>query len=263
MRFAFAVAVVALVAAGCGSGDDSGATPDPAPVLINDGTLTVCSSWDYEPFEFEEDGKVVGLDIDVVNAVAKDLGLRTVFKNKGFNQIQSGLVLNEGQCDLAVAALTITGERARVMDFSSPYFQAKQAMVVQSGSGISSLDDLSGESIGVQAGTTGELYVADNAPDDADIVAFANASEVDEALDTGQVAAGIYDRTVVTSVTERFPDFELAETFDTGDQYGMAVKKNSNVELLRSINRVLAQLEDSGQDVAIFNRWFGPASSEQ
>lgn len=223
----------------------------------------MCSNWDYAPYEFKQDGKLVGYDIDLVNTVAKDLQVRPVFKNEDFNDIQSGLVLNEDRCDVAVAALSITGERARVMDFSSPYFQAQQAMVVQSGSGITDLNDLSGESIGVQAGTTGELYVTDNAPVDAEIVPYGTASEVDEALDTGAVAAGIYDRTVVSDVIKRFPDFELARTFDTGDQYGMAVKKNSNVELLRSINRVLAQLEESGQDDAIYDRWFGKASSEQ
>jgi polar amino acid transport system substrate-binding protein len=264
VRIASAVAVVALAAAACGSGDDSGATLDPPPpVLVDDGALTVCSNWDYPPYEFKQDGKLVGYDVDLVNAVARDLELRPVFKNKDFNAIQSGLVLNEDQCDVAVAALTITNERARVMDFSSPYFQAKQAMVVQSGSGITDLDDLSGESIGVQSGTTGELYVTDNAPDDAEIVPYATTAEVDEALETGDVAAGIYDRTVVTDLIERYPDFDLVDEFDTGDQYGMAVKKNSNVELLRSINRVLAQLADSGQDDAIFNRWFGRASSEQ
>lgn len=262
VRLASAVAVIALVVAGCGSDDDSGATPDPKPVLVDDGALTVCSSWDYAPFEFERDGKVVGFDIDLVNAVARDLRLRTVFKNKKFNDIQSGLVLNEDQCDVAVAALSITGERARVMDFSSPYFQAKQAMVVQSGSGITDLNDLSGESIGVQAGTTGELYVTDNAPLDAEIVPFENASEVDDALDTGRVAAGIYDRTVVSDVTKRNPDFELAETFDTGDQYGMAVKKNSNVELLRSINDVLADLYAGNGYDTIYTRWFGGASEQ-
>jgi polar amino acid transport system substrate-binding protein len=243
------------VVAGCGSGDDSGATPDPDPALVEKGALTVCSSWDYEPWEFEnEDGKVVGFDIELAHAVAEELGLRTVLKNKGFNDIQSGLVLNEGQCDVAIAALSITGERARVMDFSSPYYRTKQAMVVDSGSGIDDLDDLRGDKIGVQSGTTGELYVTDNAPD-AQIVPFGLASQVDAALDAGEVEAGIYDDTVVRDVIERLPGFEVAERFTTGDQYGMAVKKNSNIELLRTINDVLAQLEASGELDAIEQRW--------
>jgi polar amino acid transport system substrate-binding protein len=262
VRLASAVAVVALLVAGCGSGDDSGAAPNPEPALIDEGALTVCTSYPYPPFEFKEGDKVVGFDIDVVGAVAKDLRLRTVIKNKQFNDIQSGLVLNEDQCDVAIAALSITGERARVMDFSSPYFQATQAMVVQEGSGITDLDELSGESIGVQSGTTGELYVTDNAPLSATIVPFEDASQVDEALDSGQVAAGIYDSTVVRDVTKRYPDFEQVQVFKTGDQYGMAVKKNSNVELLRSINDVLADLEASGQADAINDTWFG-AQSEQ
>jgi polar amino acid transport system substrate-binding protein len=261
-RLGAAVAVVALVVAGCGSGDDSGGTPDPEPALVDEGALTVCTSVPYRPFEYKDDGKFVGYDIDMANAVANELRLRPVIKNARFDDIDSGLVLNEGQCDVAVAALSILGERARVMDFSSPYFQARQAMVVQDGSGFTDLGELSGQSIGVQAGTTGQLYVTDNAPLGAEIVPYGTADEVDAALESGEVAAGIYDDTVVSDLLDRYPDFERVQVFQTGDQYGMAVKKDSNVELLRTINTVLARLEASGQDQKIYNKWFGPQSEQ-
>ena len=223
----------------------------------------MCSSWNYAPWEYKRDGELVGFDIDLARAVARKLGLRTEFVNKGFDAIASGRVLNEGACDVGIAAMSITGERARVLDFSSPYFNATQVMVAQSDSGITDLDELGGESIGVQDGTTGQLYVTDNAPLDAQIVPYRDASEVDAALSAGQVDAGIYDNTVVDDVIKRNPEFEVVEQFNTGDQYGIAVKKNSNVELLRTINDVLADLQAGQGYKAICNRWIGGVPCSQ
>jgi polar amino acid transport system substrate-binding protein len=250
------------MAAGCGyiDDDESAPPPSPDPVLVDQGVLTVCTSIPYRPFEFEKDGEPVGFDIDLANEVAKALNLRPVIVNKGFDAISSGRVLNNGSCDVAVAALTITGERARVVDFSSPYFDAAQRMVVIEGSGISTLDDLGGLRIGVQSGTTGELYVTDHAPRDAEIVPFKDADEIDAALSSGDVDAGIYDNTVVGDVLSRNPEFDAVQEFPTGEQYGMAVKKNSNVDLLRVINDVLADLEAGNRDDTIYSRWFGEAA---
>ncbi|HKE69754.1 MAG TPA: transporter substrate-binding domain-containing protein, partial [Nocardioidaceae bacterium] len=202
-----------------------------------------------------------GFDIDLTKAVAKSLGVGTTVVKTRFDDIDSGKVLNQNQCDVAVAAMTITGDRARVVDFSSPYYDAGQEMVVQSGSGISTLDDLGGGRIGVQTGTTGEVYVSDNAPDSAEVVPFADAGQIGAALDSGDVDAAVYDNTVVGDVLKQYPDFEKAQFFPTGEQYGMAVKKNSSVDLLRVINRVLAQIPpgSKGYD-AIYNRWFGAES---
>ncbi len=155
--------------------------------------------------------------------------------------------------------MTITGERARVLDFSSPYFDASQALVVAKGSGIDSLDDLAGQWIGVQGGTTGELYVTDNAPASADVMPLKDAAAMEEALNTRAVDAAVYDNTVVGDVVANNPDLEVSAEFDTGEQYGMAVKKNGNVDLLRSVNKVLATLEENGRYDEIYTTWFGGA----
>jgi polar amino acid transport system substrate-binding protein len=244
--------------AGCGSG--GGATAAALnPKVVKPGTLTVCTSFPYPPFEFRNDGNATGFDIDLAAAVARELKVKPVFVNAPFGDIQSGKVLNEGRCDVAVAGMTITGDRARVLDFSSPYFDAAQAMVVSEGSHIESLDDLSGGRIGVQEGTTGELYVTDNAPKDAEVVPYPDASDVTAALRHGAVDAGIYDNTVVGAIIARDPRLQVVEQFNTGEQYGMAVKKNSSVDLLRFINNVLAKLKSNGGYDRIYTRWFGPS----
>ncbi len=255
MAYALLILLVGLV--GCGSQDRTSTTAKLDPTVVKAGSLTVCTSFPYRPFEFRRDGQPAGFDIDLVDEVAQELKLTPVILNVPFADIQSGQSLNEGKCDVAIAGITITGERARVLDFSSPYFDATQAMVVKRGSGVTSLDDLSGEKIGVQAGTTGELYVTDNAPKDARIVAFRGASGVDAALRRGNVVAGVYDNTVVGGVVARNPGFEVAAEFDTGEQYGMAVKKNGSTDLLRFINSVLEKLKTNGGYDQIYARWFG------
>jgi len=257
LRSACVLLILSIALAGCGSENDNATTAALDPKVVKDGTLTVCTSFPDPPFEFWRDGEPAGFDIDLANEVAKELKLNPVIVNADFDDIQSGQLLNEGKCDVAVAGMTITGERARVLDFSSPYFNATQAMVAKRGSGVTTLDDLTGAKIGVQKGTTGELYVTDNAPNGAEIVAFTDASDVDAALRQGDVDAGVYDNTVVGDVVSSNPDFEVAAAFDTGEQYGMAVKKNGSVDLLRFINNVLAELKANGGYDEIYDQWFG------
>ena len=258
-RTAAALAVLLVGVAGCSS---STAKSSPAPLdpkVITPASLTVCTDMPYEPFESTKDGEAVGFDIDLVDEVAKRLQVKPVILDTDFDAIQSGDSLNSGACDVAISAMTITGERARVLDFSSPYFNAAQAMVVAKGSGLSSLADLSGKRIGVQGGTTGELYVTDNAPADAVVVPFADAAAMDAAIKAGQVDAAVYDSTVVGDVVARNPKFEVADQYDTGEQYGMAVKKNGSTDLLRTINDVLADLKADGGYDKIYQTWFGSA----
>ncbi|HSS68932.1 MAG TPA: ABC transporter substrate-binding protein [Nocardioidaceae bacterium] len=253
--------LVAVGLAGCGS--TTGAAKQAAldPQVIKAGTLTVCTSLGYPPFEFNQDGQPAGFDIDLAKEVAKQLQLKPVFINANFNAIQSGQLLNDGRCDVAVAGISINGERARVLDFSSPYFNTGQAMVVKSTSEATSLDDLGGEKIGVQKGTTSELFLTDNAPKNATIVPLTTPGDVTDAIRKGDVAAGVYDNTVVGDVIERNPKLEVVAEFDTGEQYGMAVKKDSSVDLLRFINNVLAKLKSGDGYDAIYNRWFGGATT--
>jgi polar amino acid transport system substrate-binding protein len=253
---AFALLAVVLTAAGCG-GSSSAASTDPDPQVIRAGHLTVCTSLPYEPFEFEKNGKTVGFEVDLAKAVADRLDVEPVFLNEDFDAVQSGQLLNENACDIAAAGLTITGDRARVLDFSSPFFNAAQALVVTGASGIRTLDDLRGGRIAVQAGTTGELYVTDNAPRNAQVVTFDDIAEMSSALNGGTVDAGVYDNTVAGSAIKQYPTFQIAAEFDTGEQYGMAVKKDGNVDLLRVVNEVIADLKADGGYDTMYATWFG------
>ena len=260
-RAAVAAAAVLGLAA-CAAAEGSTASTDPEPSLIRDSTLTVCTSYPYEPFEFEKDGEVVGFDIDLVKEVADALDVEVAYVNEDFEDIASGELLNANFCDLGVAALSIDGDRARVIDFSSPYFNAAQVMVVQKGSGITDLNHTAGGRVAVQEGTTGETYAIDHAPASTQIVTFKNVEDVDSALSGGTVDAGIYDNNIVGDAIKRHPTFQVVAEFDTGEQYGMAVKKDGDVDLLRVVNQVLADIQESGRYDEIYETWFGKAKAK-
>jgi polar amino acid transport system substrate-binding protein len=263
-RAARAATLLLLAAglAGCAaSAEPESGSAGPGTELVKEGALTVCTDMPYAPFEAMKGGEPVGFDIDLVKEVAEELDLEPTVLDTDFDAIQSGDALNSGECDVAISAMTITGDRARVLDFSSPYFNASQALVAADGSGWKSLDDLSGRKVGVQGGTTGELYVTDNAPGDATVVPFEDSAALDRAITRGEVDAAVYDNTVVGDVIADNTGLQVVAEFDTGEQYGMAVMKNGNVDLLRTVNDVLARLRTDGGYDKIYAEWFGETGS--
>ena len=135
--------------------------------LVEDGQLTVCSDMPYKPFEFEEDGKVQGFDYEIVRAMAELLGLEVEFRTTPFDSIIPALAA--GECDMIASAMTITDERAEQVDFTEPYFDADQSLLIRAEDEgtISSLEDLAGKTIGVQVETTGATYAEENKPEGA------------------------------------------------------------------------------------------------
>jgi polar amino acid transport system substrate-binding protein len=260
-RLVVATLLLAAAAAGCSSDAGASTVSTPTPQSLRAGALQVCTDMPYEPFEFERKGEPAGFDVDLVAAVAERLALDLEMVDTAFDDIASGSALNEGTCDMAISAMTITGERARVLDFSSPYFDASQAMVVPRGSSVTALAELAGQRIGVQGGTTGELYVTDNAPADADVVPFEDSAAMDAAMRGGEVDAAVYDSTVVGDVVKGNPGLRVVAEFDTGEQYGMAVRRNGNDDLLRVVNDVLATLRADGGYDEIYAKWFGSTQS--
>jgi len=255
----YAVLLAGLLA-GCSANAQTGASTSHSPRLLREGMLTICTSVPYEPFEYDDkNGETVGFDIDLATKVADRLELQPVFLNKDFDAIASGELLNVDACDLAIAGLSITGDRARAIDFSSPYFNAAQALVVAKSTNATSLAGLAGRKIAVQGGSTAETYVTDNAPSTTEVVTFESPEAMAEAVAHGLVAGAVYDNTVVGDVVAHHPDLKVAAQFDTGEQYGMAVQKNGNVELLRIINDVIATLKSDGGYDKIYDKWFGAA----
>ena len=223
--------------------------------LVNDGQLTVCSDMPYKPFEFEEDGKVQGFDYEVVSAMADQLGLDVEFRTTPFDSIIPALAA--GECDMIASAMTITDERAEQVDFTEAYFDADQSLLIRAEDEgtISSLEDLAGKNIGVQVETTGATYAEENKPEGATIRAFQTGDEMFPALLSGDLDAALQDFPVNAYRASQSDEFVVTETFPTGEQYGFAVAKDS--ELLAPLDEALAAIRDDGTYDEIFATWFG------
>ena len=249
-------AVTALALSACGDAA-APATSGGGVSLIKAGTLTNCTQFPYPPFEFTEGGKSVGFDISVVDEIAKDLSAKQEVIDTPFEGIQTGDDLSTGKCDIAAAGITITDVRKTTVDFSDPYFDATQALLVKSDSKISSLGDLDGKKIGVQAATTGEIYATDKAKG-AELVQFEDLALLETAVQTGQVDAAINDNGVLLGFAKANKDVKVSAEFDTGEHYGLAVKKG-NSALLDAVNKTLTRMKSDGSYDALYAKWFGAA----
>ncbi|GAA2486305.1 glutamine ABC transporter substrate-binding protein GlnH [Actinocorallia cavernae] len=256
-----ATAGLVLVVAGCSSGGSgSGQTVAGGVHLAKAGQLTTCTHLPYPPFQSVVDGKVQGFDVSLIDLVAKDLGVKQQIVDTPFENFKTGAFLNSGQCDLAAAGMTITPERAKNVDFSDPYFEATQAVLVAKNSGITSLDGAKGKKLGVQAQTTGEDFAKKKG---LDPVSFASSDAVLNGLRTGQVQAVVIDYPVVQGWLKdkaNADKFKVVGNLKTGEQYGFTVKKG-NKPLLKAIDKALKDAKADGTYKKIYEKWIGPYDS--
>ncbi|PXY32703.1 transporter substrate-binding domain-containing protein [Prauserella muralis] len=225
--------------------------------LVKEGQLTTCTHLPYPPFQFTQNGKTVGFDVDLVDLVAEDMGVKQEIFDTSFEGIESGQSFETGQCDLAAAAITINDKRDRVMDFSDGYFDANQALLVKKGSGIDGLEKLRGKTLGVQLSTTGEDYAEENKDKYGyKVRQFEDLALLQTAVKTGQVQAAINDNSVLYDFVKKNPDTEVTAEFETGEEYGIAVA-SGNGALRSKINEVLAAAKQDGRYDAIYEKWFG------
>ena len=164
LGFAAVVSAASLALAACGSSSDSGgrtgSNPSGGPQLVSSGTLTVCTHLSYKPFEFKDSsGNVIGFDMDLAQAAAKQLGQANVtIVDIDFASQTSGAVFAAKKCDMAMGAVTINDKRKKSVAFSAPYFSATQALLAKKSGGITDLSSLKGKKLGVQTDTTGQAY---------------------------------------------------------------------------------------------------------
>ena len=256
-----ATAGLMLVSA-CTSSDDGGSGSKTAAggvELVKGGQLTTCTHLPYPPFQSEVDGKVQGFDVSLIDLVAKDLGVKQEILDQPFENFKTGGSLNSGQCDLAAAGMTITEERKKNVDFSAPYFDATQAVLVDKKAGVDSLAAVKSKNVkfGAQAQTTGEDYAKSKG---LDPVSFESSDAVLNGLRTGQVKAVVIDYPVVQGwlKTKANADaFKVVDNLNTGEQYGFTVKKG-NTKLRAAINKAITDAKADGTYKKLYEQWIGP-----
>lgn len=280
LRSVVAIAAVSAVAlAGCGSNTGGGTTPgasSPAGAntsagtaasgvtLVKPGKLTVCTHLPYAPFQSNDDsGKTVGFDVDMMDLVAKKLGVEQTIVDTLFEGIKSGQDTATGKCDISAAGMTINEERKKAILFSEPYFDATQALLVPAGAPVKTLADLKGKKLGAQASTTGLEYATKNKDANGyEIIEFQDLASETQALLTKQVDGAINDLPVWSeAIKENAGKAQIVAQFDTKEQYGFGMKLG-NTALKKVVDEVITTAKNDGTYDAIYKKWIGevPAS---
>ena len=256
---ALVLALGLLFVAGCGDDDDDEGGGDATTsatggdvTTITEGTLLVGTDTPFPPFEIGQPPNISGYDIDVMNAVAEQLGLTPEYQDTSFDTIFRDVA--SGQFDIAAAASTITPGRQKTVDFSDPYYEAQQALLVPEGSDIASVDDLSGTIVGAQDGTTGETYANDET-DASEVRGFPEGPDATSALITGQVEAVIIDQPVAVDAVEKQGGVEIAQKIPTHKLYKYAISKN-NPNIIDAVNQALQALKDDGTIADLYQQYF-------
>lgn len=239
---------VVLVMAACGSKSDSGSGE-------GKGTYKIGIDVTYPPFEFEKGGKTVGIDVDLINAIAKDQDFKVKLEAMDF----SGIIpaMQAGQLDVGMGGMSITDERKKKVDFSDPYFDAGLTVVVKKDSSIKSIDDLKGKKLAVKNGTTGAKFATDNADKYGyEVVQFNDSPSMFQEVSNGNADALIEDYPVITYAIAQ-QDLKLKTVGDrlNGDQYGISVMKGKNQDLLKKINKGLENLKKNGEYDKIIEKY--------
>jgi polar amino acid transport system substrate-binding protein len=257
--------VLGITLGGCGKQDAP--TPPAAASAAASGTVTpapakvyvVGTDAAYAPFESQnEKAEIIGFDIDVVKAIAKEAGIEVKFVNTPWEGIFNSLA--QGDRDMVVSAVTITDERKQTMDFSAPYFDAQQLIAVKGNSKITRFEELKKLKVGVQTGTTGDEAVTKlQGKNSSNIKRFESTPLALQELQAGGVDAVVADNGVVVHYVANNSGSAFKTISDTTfapEQYGIAVKKG-NSELLGKLNQGLAAIQANGVYDKIYTQYFG------
>lgn len=226
------------------------------------GVIKVGTNAEYPPFEsVDASGAIVGVDPDLMAAIAKAAGFKYEFVNTRWDGIF--VALASGEFDAVMSAATITEERKKTVDFSDPYFNAGQVISVKIGNtDIKVPKDLDGKKVGVQLGTTGDIWVTENTKA-KEVVRYDEVTLAFQALSIGDVDAVVTDGPTSVAIIQANPEMKVTvvgEPF-TEEYYGIAVRKD-RPEVLAAINKGLAAIKASGEYDAIINKWFAMPAAE-
>lgn len=220
-------------------------------------TVTLGTSADFPPFEYIENGQFVGFDMDLMREIAKLADFELKFVDMSFDSLIPAL--RAGQVDVVAAAMTITDERKQVVDFSIPYWTADQSIIVKADSDLTITILYQKGRIGVQTGTTGDLWCTDNLVGKG-LLPEKNLKRYDTfVLALSDLLNGNVDAIVLDSpVANRFAvirPVKVVGIIVTGEQYGIAVKKG-NKELLDKINSAIKILNETGKMAELIDKYF-------
>lgn len=215
-------------------------------------TLTMATNAEFPPYEYKEGDKVVGIDAEVAQAIADKLGMKLEIVDTKFDAIIPGV--QSGKYDMGMAGMTVTPEREQSVAFSDSYATGIQSIIVKQGSDIKSVDDLSEKTkIGVQLGTTGDIYAKDDFGDEA-VQEYDKGADAVQALLAGKIDCVIIDNEPAKSFVTANEGLEILKTSYAEEDYAICFKKD-NTELQTKVNDALKELIADGTLQKIVNKY--------
>lgn len=237
-----------------GTDEEKGTMPYEKKDVQRNGTLVVATNAEFPPYEYVDNGKITGIDMDIMQAICDEIGVELKIENMKFDSIIASV--NAGKADVGAAGMTVTDERKKNVDFSDPYTTSKQVIIVYDDE-IDSVDDLIGKTIGVQLGTTGDIYATDYETDGtAKVERYSKAADAVQALKQGKIDCVILDEQPAKNFVEKNNDIKIIDEEFTLEDYALCLKKG-RTDLLDKINAALKKLKDDGIIAGIITNYIG------
>lgn len=259
MKKIFALTLAVLMIAACFTGCSKGTT---LKDIQKAGKLVMATSPDFPPFEeLQADGTVTGIEVEIMELICKELGVKLEIKQMSFDSVLPGV--QAGKYDVGVSGISVTPKREKNVLFTAPYCLAAQAIVVLEGSDITNKAGLTGKKIAVQEGTTAETFCLEN---NYEIQSYKANSDAQLALTTGKVAAWVIDDLTAKEMVDTYnasnpaKKLVILEEAMTTEPYAFAFQKGSD-DLVKKINEILDKLVADGTVKAIFEKYNAPYTS--
>ncbi len=233
--------VTACFFAGCGKKDEN--------------VLVMATNVAFPPYEYYENGKPTGIDVEIAEKIAAELGMTLKIEDVKFNAIIDGV--KSGKYDMGMAGMTVKPDRLENVDFTQSYAKGVQVVIVKEGSPITSVDDLLAEGatykIGVQTATTGDVYATEDCGKDR-VIRYDDGASAVQALVTDKVQCVIIDNEPAKSFVAANEGLKILETAYADEDYAICVAKG-NTELLGKINAALDKLKADGTIQQIIDKY--------
>ncbi len=218
---------------------------------VKEGVLTMATNATFPPYEYYEGNEIIGIDVDIADAIAKKLGLELKIEDMEFNSII--IAVTQGKADIGLAGMTVMEERLDAVNFSDSYATGIQAIIVAEDSDIQGVDDLKGKKIGVQLMTTGDIYATDDFGKE-NVEAYNKGADAVMALKQGKVDAVIIDNQPALAFVRETEGLKVLDTQYKVEDYAAALSKD-NEGLLTAVNGALAELEQDGTLQSIIEKY--------
>ena len=218
-----------------------------------DDVLVMATNAEFPPYEYYDGSDIVGIDAEFAAAIAEKLGMELKIEDMAFDSIIPAV--QSGKADFGAAGMTVTEDRQKQVDFSDTYYTGRQVIIVAEGNTeITGPDDLAGKKIGVQLGTTGDIYASDDYGDD-NVERYNKGFEAVQALLQGKIDVVIIDDQPAQTFVKENKGLKILETEYVEEEYALCFKKDS--ELVEKVNDAIAELKEDGTFDKIIDKYIG------